>query len=136
MNWGKIFRRTLSALVIVLIVLCNAVTHAEVQTYEGYGEYFLDEDETVDLGKEQAALRAERDALEQVKIYVQSHSRAANARLLEDEVIVIVAGILRVIETKHVIAVQDDALIVKAFVKATIDTDELEKLLDNAVKNR
>ena len=136
MNFWKIFRQIVSALFIAAILLSNSVSHAEIKTYEGLGVYYLHDGETTDCGKEKSALLAERDAIEQVKLYIKSDSRVVNSKLLEDEIITIAAGILRVIETKHTIEVEDDALIVKAFVTATIDTDELETLLDNAIKNR
>lgn len=133
---NKIFRQVFAVLFIVAIVFCNAVSQAEIKTYEGHGVYYIVGDETIDFAKEKAALLAERDAIEQVKLYIKSNSRVVNSKLLEDEIITIAAGILRVIDTKHAIEVEDDALIVKAFVTAIIDTDELENLLDNAVKNR
>lgn len=136
MNFWKIFRQIVFTLFIAAILLCNSVSHAEIKTYEGLGVYYLNDGETTDFGKEKSALLAERDAIEQVKLYIKSDSRVVNSKLLEDEIITIAAGILRVIDTKHAIEVEDDALIVKAFVTATIDTDELDTLLDNAIKSR
>lgn len=136
MDFRKILLQVIYAMFTAAILFSNSVSHAEVKTYEGLGVYYIVGDETIDFAKEKAALLAERDAIEQVKLYIKSNSRVVNSKLLEDEIITIAAGILRVIDTKHAIEVEDDALIVKAFVTAIIDTDELENLLDNAVKNR
>lgn len=74
--------------------------------------------------------------MEQINFYVKSISQSRNSNLTEDEIITIATGVLRVIDTKHAIDVMDCGLKVKAFVTATIDTDELETLLDNEVKRR
>ena len=54
----------------------------------------------------------------------------------DDEVITISAGILRVTDTKFSIEDDADGLLVKAFVTAEIDTDELETLLERETNNR
>lgn len=135
MDSGKIFRRVASTLFVVSIMLFASVAHAEIRTYEGFGEYFVKDDESIDAAKNQAELIAQRDALEQVKFYIKSTSKSVNSRLLEDEIIVIAAGILHVTNTKFDIEVAD-SLIVKSFVTAEIDIDELEKLLEQAIKKR
>ena len=53
-----------------------------------------------------------------------------------DEIIVIGAGILRVTNTKFFIDEYNGGLLVKSFVMAEIDTDELETLLEREVKAR
>ena len=135
MDSRKIFRRVVSILFVVSIMLFTSATHAEIRTYEGVGEYFVKDDESIDFAKNQAELIAERDALEQVKFYIKSKSKSVNSKLLEDEIIVIAAGILHVTNTKFDIEVAD-SLIVKSFVTAEIDIDELEKLLEQAIKER
>lgn len=136
MNFGKIFRQIVSTLFITAILLANSVSHADIKIYEGLGVYYLNDGEPIDSANKKAELNAWRIIVEQVKVDISSGSCLHNLKLPEDEIITIAAGILRVIETKHAIEVEEDALIVKAFVTATIDTDELETLLDNAIKNR
>lgn len=135
MDSRKIFRRVVSTLFVVSIMLFASVVHAEIRTYEGFGEYFVKDDESIDAAKNQAELIAQRDALEQVKFYIKSTSKSVNSKWLEDEIIVIAAGILHVTNTKFDIEVAD-SLIVKSFVTAEIDIDELEKLLEQAIKER
>ena len=135
MNLRKIFRRTATALLIFAIFFTATVVHAEVKTYTGVGEYFMT-DETIDFAKNRAELIAERDALEQVKLYVKSNSRVINLKQLEDEIIVIAAGILHVTDTKFEIGDDAEGFLVKSFVTADIDIDELEKLLEHEIKTR
>ena len=124
----------LSILLAVILFSMTSV-HAETKVYQGVGEHFMT-DETIDSAKNKAELMAERDALEQVCFYVKSQSTSRNSRLDTDEIIIIAVGILHVIETKFLMSEGVDCLKVTAWVTATIDTDELEKLLERAVNER
>ena len=129
-----LFKRT-AALLIVTILFAAATAHAEIKIYTGIGEYTMN-DKTIEFAKNQAELIAERNALEQVKLYIKSNSRIVNSKLVEDEIIVIAAGILHVKDTKFEIDDDADEFIVKAFVTAEIDVDELKKLLEHEIKTR
>lgn len=122
-------------LIIFPILFFMSVTRAEIQTYEGFGEYFIT-DETVDFAKNQAELIAQRTILEEICVYVKSKSTMIDYELDNDEIITISAGIIRVIDTKFSITVDEGEIIVKSFVTAQVDTDELEKLLEQEVKSR
>ena len=122
-------------LIIFPILFFMTVTCAEIHTYEGVGEYFVT-DETVDFAKNQAELIAQRTILEEICVYVKSKSTMIDYELNNDEIITISTGILRVIDTKFSITADDGEIIVKSFVTAQIDTDELEKLLEQEIKRR
>ena len=134
MKCGKIFYRAVMW-IIFSILFFMSVTRAEIQTYEGIGEYFIT-DETIDFAKNQAELIAQRDILESICVYVKSQSNMINHELGNDEIITVGAGILRVIDTKFSITADDIGISVKSFVTAQIDTDELEKLLEQEIKRR
>ena len=134
MKCGKIFYRTVM-LIIFSMLFFMTVTCAEIQTYEGVGEYFII-DETVDFAKNQAELIAQRTILEEICVYVKSQSTMIDYKLDNDEIIMISAGILHVIDTKFFITADDGDIIIKSFVTAQIDTDELEKLLEQEIKRR
>lgn len=126
----------LSIVVVFAIVLSVAApAHAETKIYRGVGEYFLT-DETVDFAKNRAELSAERDALEQVCLFVKSHSAAKNFSLEDDEIIIVATGILRVIDTEFAVDNDAEGIKITAIVTAEIDNDELEKLLERAVNER
>lgn len=133
MEWEKIFRRAVM-LLIFQILFFMTVTCAEIQTYEGFGKYLIT-DETVDFAKNQAELIAHRTILEEICVYVKAQSTMIDYELDNDEIITISAGILRVIDTKFSIATDNNGIIVKSFVTAQVDTDELEKLLEQEVKS-
>lgn len=129
------FFRLVTVFSIVTSFLLATTAHAEIKTYTGIGEYLLTE-ETLDFAKNRAELEAERNVLEQVSVYIRGRSMMIDNELDEDEIITIGAGVLHVTETKF--SFEDDAegILVKAFVTAKIDVDELEKLLEQAIKER
>ena len=130
----KIFRQTVFALCIGLI-LSVSTAHAEIQTYEGVGEYFMN-DETMDFAKNQAELNAERKILEQVCVYVKNISNVTDNELDNDEIITIAAGILYITDTKFSMAEESGEISVKSLVTAQIDSDELKNLLEQAIKSK
>ena len=136
MNWRKLFQRTLAAILVAMFTIFSAaVAHAEIKTYEGVGEYWV-ADKTVKFAKNQAKLQAQRDALEQVSFFIKSGSHMGNGILKDDEIITITAGILHVINTEYDLVNDNGDILVKAYVTAEIDTVELEKLLEEAVKSK
>ena len=117
------------------LIFLTATAHAQIQTYENVGDYFMTT-ETVDFAKNQAELLAERFILEQVCSYVKGQSEMIANELDDAEVITICAGILHVTDTKFKIVNASDGIWVKAFVTAQVDIDELETLLKQAIAER
>ena len=120
---------------IVLMILFASTAHAEIKTYTGYGEYLMT-DETIDYAKEQAELYAQRDVLEKVCVFVKGQSLMIDNELTDDEVTTISAGVLHVTDTKFSLDMDEGGILIKSFVTAQIDTSELEKLLEQAIKER
>lgn len=129
------FFRWITVLSIVTSFLLTTTAHAEIKTYTGIGEYLLTE-ETLDFAKNRAELEAERNVLEQVSVYIRGRSMMIDNELDEDEIITVGAGILHVTETKFSFESDAEGILVKAFVTAKIDVDELEKLLEESIKER
>ena len=120
---------------LVILLLSMTPAYAEKQVYQGVGEYFM-EDESIDSAKTKAERMAARDALEQVKLYVKSRSTSRNSQLILDEIIVIAAGILHIMNTKFKIDEENGQCRITATVTADIDIEKLERLLERAVKER
>ena len=129
----KFFRRSAAILLIFTSLLLTTVAYAEIKTYSDVGEYLMT-NETIDFAKNQAELEAERKILEQVSFFIKERATMIDNELDEDEIITISAGILRVTDTKFLF--EDDAqrILVKAFVTAEIDIDELKNLLEQSIK--
>ena len=117
--------------------LIISIAQAEVKTYEGIGEYVLMSDENMDFAKHQAQLEAERNIAEQVYVYVQSQTEAEKQTLSHDEIIVVSEMIMKIIDVKHqILPTTEDTFIVRATVKAEIDTDEIDKFMEEAASRR
>ena len=127
----KIFRQIVSIIFFSMIFFIAMVSHAEIIVYNGVGEYFMT-DETVTFAKEQAEQVAQRDILEQVSVYVEHQAKMIDHELDSDEIITISTGIIHVTDTKFSMTDENDGILVKSFVTAYIDTDELENSLEQA----
>ena len=120
---------------IVVMILLMSTAHAEIKIYSGYGEYLMT-DETLDVAKEQAELFAQRDVLDKVRVFVKGRSLMIDNELDDDEVTTISAGVLHVTETKFSMNMDSERILIKAFITAEVDTDELDELLAQAVNER
>ena len=128
----KIFRQIVSIIFFSVIFLSATVSHAEIIVHNGVGEYFMSDDEAVDFAKEQAEQVAQRDILEQVSVYVERQAKMIDHELDNEEIFTISTGIIHVTDTKFSMTPEDDGILIKSFVTAYIDTDELENLLKQA----
>ena len=111
----------------------TATGNAEVKTYEGTDEYFvLGTAEDINVARERAREKAIRNAREKAGVYVHSYSRTTDFELVEDEVISVASGILRIIEVHYetVKLTNKKDYLIRATVKADIDTGDLEKFLE------
>ena len=90
----------LSVMLSAMIFLIGSIVHAEVKTYTGKGEYYMSDYETPHVAQERAKQRAEQDACEQAGVYVKSFSRMKNFQVVEDEVIAMTNGILKIIDVQ------------------------------------
>ena len=126
--------KKLLAAFVAVILLNSSVAFAETKIYEGVGEYFMTE-ETVDFAKQEAEKDAARVILEQACAFIKAQATMLDHELDEDEIIKICAGVLYWNDsTKYSIDAEADGVTVKAFVSAKIDTDEVDALLEQAIK--
>lgn len=120
-------------LIAVLATLFIAATViAEVETYEGVDEYYvLGAVENINVARERARERALRDAREKAGVYIHSLTRVVNMDMVEDEIVTVASGVLRVLETSYeIVQLTDmDGYLIRATVKADIDTGDVEKFL-------
>ena len=128
---------TFTPIVNIEYPMITSIAQAEVKTYEGIGEYIIKSDETTSFAKHQAQLEAERNIAEQVYVYVQSQTEVEKQTLSHDEIIVISEAIMKIIDVKYqILTTTDENFIVRATVKAEIDTEEIDKLMEEAESRR
>ena len=129
-------KRILTTIFVAGLFLLTSPVHAEIQTYEGVGESFMQDNEPMNDAKQRAELAAQRDALERVGVYIKDHFESQDSELTEAEVVKIAAGILHVTDTKFSVTDSNGLVKIKAVVTAQIDIDELQELLAREVKAR
>ena len=116
---------------LVSILLFMPISHAEIKTYTGVGEYMIGERDTLEIAKQGAKEKAMRNALEQAGVLVTSHSRTEDLELVED---VITSRTGAVLQVREVVYERSD-LIIKATVKVDIDSEDLNRRLQNSEGN-
>lgn len=117
---------------IVGSLLFMPTSHAEVKTYTGVGEYMIGERDTLEIAKQGAKEKAMRNALEQAGVLVMSYSRTEDLEFVED---VITSRTGAVLQVREIVYERSD-LIVKAIVKVDIDSEDLNRRLQNSGDNR
>ena len=118
-------------LILMALLFFTSTASAEIKIYTGVGEYYLDPSMTMDYAKQKAKIDAERNAQEQAYVYVRNHSTTKNAMLSEDEIETITVGIIKVMDVKYyIMAAEDNIFLIRAIVKAEIDTDEIPKWIE------
>ena len=123
----------------IIIVSFMPVTTAEVRNYEGVGEYVMSDFETKDAAKQRAKERAERNAVEKAGVFVKSYTKTINAIVTDDEIEVIAGGVINILETIYKTELVDDAgnfQLVRANIKAEIDTDSINEWLGRDVREK
>ena len=131
-------KKILTALLIAGSFFSMSAVNAEVQTYEGTDEYVMSEFETIDIAKQRAKQKAERSAQEKVGVFVESNTEVVNMMVTKDEVRTMTGGILKVVDVQYQLTPLADgkSLIVRATVKADIDTDDVTKWLNRDTGER
>ena len=131
-------KKFLAAVLVAGSLFSMPVANAEIKTYEGTDEYIMNEFETLDIAKQRAKQKAERVAQEQAGVYISSYSETKNFELVTDEVISIACGILSVIDVKYDVTSLDNVngFLIRATVKANIDTDDINKYLEKSVQEK
>ena len=120
-------------LIVMVMSLFALTVNAAVETYEGTDEYYvLGAVENINVARERARERALRDAREKAGVYIHTISKVVNMKMVEDEIISVASGVLRVIDTAYeVVPLTDmDGYLIRATVKADIDTGDVEKFLE------
>lgn len=134
----KSLRKLLAAGLIAGTLLIAAPVDAEVRTYEGTDEYIMSEFETIDVAKQRAKQKAERAAQEKAGVFVESNTEVVNMMVTKDEIVTMTGGILKVVDVQYDVKPLTNAngFIIRATVKADIDSDDVAKWLNRGAGER
>ena len=116
-------KKFLAAMIVGSLLGASPVS-AEVRTYDGFGEYIMSDFETPDVAKQRAKTYAERNAAEKAGVYIKSYSRAENFELVDDEIVTMTSGILKIISVDYKLVPMEEygGIMYRATISASIDT--------------
>ena len=125
MTWRKIFRRALTAFLIVIFALSAAIVGAAVKMFDGYGECEMGEFAPLPKAKDRALQRAKEDAQKQAGVYLKTESRAVASQLLDDAISAVTNNIIEISDVQYETITQKitertTAVVVVAKLKASI----------------
>lgn len=125
-------------IVAVIIMLPTSHSHAEVVVVEAEGTYLVGDglNENINIAKELARREALRNASERVGVYVQSYSVTSNNVLTKDEVTVVSANILQIIEQECFPVIEGKNIKFVYHIKANVDVDNLNHQIDRVLSNK
>ena len=125
-------KKFLAAVLIAGSLFAMPTANAEVKTYEGSDEYIMSEFETIDIAKQRAKQKAERVAQERAGVFIESKTAVNNMIVTKDEIVTMSGGILKIVDVQYQLTPLADgkSLIVRATVKADIDSDDITKWLN------
>ena len=129
----KIFSTTL----VLLLMIFQTVAFAETGTFSASGEYLMSDYDTPEIAEEIALDFAKQNAAEQAGIYLESYSRSENFELEEDEIKTVASSKVEVLEKNISRQPQRDGrILLRADIKATVDTSELDNFIKQEREKR
>lgn len=120
--------KLLMAALIAGSLIFMPAAEAAVETYTGEESTIMGDDETPENAMERARLKAIRNALEKAGVYITSQSVMKDFELLRDEVKTRTGAFIKVLNSKHRRAMNDDGAIqIFMTVVIEVETDTIEK---------
>ena len=138
----KVFRRTLTAMLIVSCVLTAAIVGATVKLYTASGEGYCYESESQDIAKQRAVDKAVKKATKQAGVYLKTYSRSVNSELTDDEVTAITSNAWQLVGepkfTREIINHSGDTQIIvwTATVEVNVDDSEIQSWIKRDDKDK
>ena len=137
----RIMKKKFLKAILATIAASNLIfssANAEIRNYDGVGEYIMSDFETPDVAKQRAKLYAERNAQEKAGVYIKSYSKSENFELVDDEIITMTSGILKVINVDYKILPMEEygGIMYRATILASIDTDKVDEWINKGVSER
>ena len=131
-------KRFLTALLLVVAnFFVMPPVDAEIQTYTGTDEYIVGEHETHEVAKNNSKIRAMRNAQDQAGVFIRSRSRMKDLELVDDEVVTLTEGILKVVGAPiYEIRLLGDGkgILIHTTITVEIDTDDLDRRLSEIAR--
>lgn len=123
-------KKFLATMFVVGNLFFASTVNAAIEIYTGEGKATLSEAETQEKAIERAKTYALREAREKAGVYIKSQSRLRDLELIEDEVVTLTGGILKVKDTKTAKTLVNDVIQIIVTVTVTIDSEDLQREID------
>ena len=128
-------KKFLATLVVVCSLFFMSAAQAESETYTGEGKATMSEAETQEQIIERAKTYALRNAREKAGVYIRTRSELRDFELVEDDIITMTAGVLKITDTQIEKTLVNDAIQVFVTVTVIIDSDELKRNIDDFLRS-
>ena len=115
-------------IILIIIMIPNIVFAQNLQIYEGFSEYIVHGNETIQMAKQKVKELAIQNAREKAGIYISSYSVTNNLQITQDEIEMLMCNIVHVKDVKYNYKL-DNNLVYTANVKVIIDADEINNWL-------
>lgn len=121
-----------AALICTFLIGLQTPAHAETYKIVAEGRYIMGDGDTREIAKDKAVKDAMRIVVEKAGVYVESYSETQNFELTKDQVKMIAAGLVKVLN-QSTDFYTDGEWRCQALIYAEINTDniDLEKLMNN-----
>ena len=73
-----------------------SIAQAEIKEFSASATYTMSNYETLDIAQQRALREAERSALEQAGIYIESHTTVIDGKVVNDEVLAVASNVIRI----------------------------------------
>ena len=113
-----------------------SAAQAENETYTGEGKATMSEAETQEQIIERAKTYALRNAREKAGVYIRSRSELRDLELVDDEVVTLTAGVVKIQDVQVEKTLVNDALQIFVTVTVIVDTDTLQQEIKNVIAQR
>lgn len=124
-------KRFLTALLVSLLYLSSAnPVFAEVQEFSAEGEYRLGDRDSREIAKSMALADAKRKIIEQIGVYVESHSEVQDFKITSDNVVTAANALIKIKDEK--VEFYENGTLCRASVVASIDTENIGEALRKA----
>ena len=124
---NKIFSMLLFILMSNFIFISNV--QAEVETFEGHGDFLWTKGESIEESKETAKIEALRYISQQVYTEIKNRQQNKDSTLDYDEIEGKTESIIRIMNEEYKLIEEKEGFIIRAIIIAEVDIDEIEQLL-------
>ena len=128
-NFFKFFRPLSSIIAIILFFYFTlSLCFAEIQSFKASGEYVMSKYETLDIAQQRALLEAQRNAVENAGVYIQSFTKVEDSQVTYDKIIAVASNIVKITQKKFSHDFDSFGnIVVRVDIVAEIDTESVSQ---------